>query len=111
MQTLQIPSVQDVASTAEETLIKYNIVFFNKTLVCFRVLRASTTGVHISDEADQWFSEFLGLEGYQLYCFPSDGVPRYTKDRGKAYASYSTDQDMVVIISFSISSVFMRMTM
>ncbi|XP_066913937.1 mitochondrial amidoxime reducing component 2-like [Clytia hemisphaerica] len=36
-------------------------------------------GVHVSQEADDWFAEILNLEGCRLYCFPSDGVPRKTK--------------------------------
>eukprot|EP00111_Clytia_hemisphaerica_P007756 TCONS_00022532-protein len=40
-------------------------------------------GVHVSQEADDWFAQVLNLEGCKLYCFPTDGPPRRTRDKGQ----------------------------
>lgn len=43
----------------------------------------TTEGVHVSEEADEWFARFLNLEGCKLYCYPVDGLPRRTRDKGQ----------------------------
>ena len=45
-------------------------------IILFSVFRITTKGVHVSEEADLWFSKYLGLEGLKLYCYPVDGTPR-----------------------------------
>ena len=46
----------------------------------------------MSEEADHWFAKFLGLEGCKLYCFPTDGEPRRTRDKGQ-YEVFGPDYD------------------
>lgn len=54
-----------------------NDLSLKETLLPFSVFTRKTKGVHVSNEADQWFQKYLNIPGCQLFCLPSDGVPRY----------------------------------
>ena len=62
-----------------------------------RIWHVATEGVHVSEEADQWFSEFFCVTGCQLHCFPVGGKPRHTQETGKNQRRNSTSQDYVCI--------------
>jgi uncharacterized protein YcbX len=61
------------------------------------VFRITMPGaVHVSDEADDWFSKYFGMEGCKLYSYPIDGTPRYAVDKGVKVDNYRNDQDCLM---------------
>ena len=57
--------------------------------------------VHVSDEADDWFSKYFEMEGCKLYSYPVDGTPRYSVDKGVKVENYRNDKDGVSFIQRS----------
>jgi len=57
--------------------------------------------VHVSNEVDQWFSEFLGLDGCKLYCLPTDGVPRYSENKQQSNQKFGVNYRIRSTIMFS----------
>ena len=51
--------------------------------------------VHVSDEADDWFSKYFQQDGCKLYSYPVDGTPRYSVDKGVKVENYKNDKDSV----------------
>lgn len=60
------------------------------------VFGLTAPGVHVSDEADDWFAKYFNIEGCKLYCFPNNGIPRYSKDKGVKVENYSNHQDTLM---------------
>lgn len=64
-------------------------------LFIFRVFQKSAVGVHVSQEADDWFAEYLNVKGCQLFCFQLGGKPRFSDDNNGKVANYSNEKDTV----------------
>lgn len=61
-----------------------------------KVFQKSAVGVHVSQEADDWFAEYLNVKGCQLFCFQLGGKPRFSDDNNGKVANYSNEKDTLM---------------
>jgi len=69
----------------------YNEIKEDSKIKKVNVFQNTTDGIHVSEEADSWFSTYFNMEGLQLYGFPKDGVPRFVDDKGVKEENYAPD--------------------